>query len=528
MLTQLAACMLLLSSEGPAEVGLDAHTIETAAAQNKGHSQVSGRETRSPIEDLMHSLDGLKIEYRSDIQFNAIENGKITSRKLAEEIVQNLFNDAELATYPYPFGLTSTDVDTRDLAVANALSAFHLDALSIRLRGVQVLKSWNSAKSLEKFQSIRLAVSPVECKSTLVPELSTYYALLFSLASSGISSGAKTREDVFFWIHAQVQGMSSPLQLAPMATMLTKLDIGANEFKVLADAYSARLAQLQATDRESAYIQKKQSIAAEIRTLASTLRGDSWPVDPLFQSYKTFIERSAEQPRCSDATTDWKEVLKSFNDLIDEYKVKDVGKLDPSNFKPSSESGGSADVHVPPDMTAVYAALGKVMALRPNHGGSQNTDGVQDSSGWESDVDDALKKLDGIDPSRFDCYACAASAKTSVLFAYFDSVPDKRWKQRILKYLIRNLADQTMERDAPVEWLFSVDILLNTARKPSAQQEQELDRLVKEGKAPNALPSILGVEILKAMEQSGDNTLYSYANADEILQNGYIIPPHQD
>src|SRR5208282_476146 len=186
------------------------------------------------------------------------------------------------------------------------------------------------------------------------------------------------------------------------------------------------------------------------------------------------------------------------------------------------------DVLKPPDMTALYAVLVKVDAVRSAREASESASQIHDSSGWESDVNGGLKALDEIEPSRFDCYACAYTSKMSVLFAYFDEVPDKRWKERILSDLVRNLADQEMEKEAPVEWLFYVDILLNTARKPSAEQQQEIRRLEKAGKAPNGLPSVLGAEIRQAMMRSGDNTLYLYAHADEVLQTQYLMPPHPD
>ena len=161
-----------------------------------------------------------------------------------------------------------------------------------------------------------------------MPELSTYYAMLAGLANSTARPGTRMSDDLYFWIDAQLQGLTSPLQLAPAAISLTGLRVDANQFKTLADIYSSRLAQLHATDRELAYLQKEQSLANGIRALAARLREESWPIAPLFQSYKVFLEKSAEQPSCSDATADWAGVLKSFNDLIDEYKLKDVAKLE--------------------------------------------------------------------------------------------------------------------------------------------------------------------------------------------------------
>ena len=65
------------------ELGADAYL------QGKDSLSVAGRESRSAVEALMHSVDGLNIEYRADIQLNAIEHRKIANRKLAEEIVHS-------------------------------------------------------------------------------------------------------------------------------------------------------------------------------------------------------------------------------------------------------------------------------------------------------------------------------------------------------------------------------------------------------------------------------------------------------
>ena len=496
------------------------------AGQTSQTAKPGDREMR--IQQLLDSVGDLQIEYRADIQLNAIEAGRPIKSKLVEEILLRLFDDAGLAKYPYRVTVTDTRNDTRDLVIANALSYLHLDTLSIRTRVVQALVARKSGKALQEFQAIHLAVPQTSCKSRLVPELSNYYDLFTLIGNSTLTSGPKARDDFLFWAAAEIRGMTSPLQLAPVAVSLSNLHLSANEFKVLADAYVVKLQNLEATDRDLAAIQANQSLVNAIGQLASQLRNESWPVTPLIQAYRGFLVKSAGQPACSDATTDWGEVTKSFNHLSDEYKASDTNKLDSLHIGRSTENGGSAEVQQFPDTESWYVGLGKLLDMKFIKQHRNNTVQNQDTNGWESEVASALNGIDALEPSRYPCYACAFSAKASVLSLYFDAAPNGRWKERVLDRLIHHLADQSMERDAPLEWLFVANILLNMSRRPSPEQEEELREIVKKGVAPNALPSDLGPEILQGMKQSGDRTLYLYAVADEVLQNKYVTPPHPD
>lgn len=139
-----------------------------------------------------------------------------------------------------------------------------------------------------------------------------------------------------------------------------------------------------------------------------------------------------------------------------------------------------------------------------------------------------MNEIDALDLSRAACYPCAFSVKAAVLLLYFDFTPRGEWKEKFLDRLIRHLADQPMQHDAPLEWLFKFNTLLNMSRKPSGAQAQELRDLQTKGKVPNALPSELGPKILQSMKQSGNRILYSYAVSDEVLDNKYVIPPHAD
>lgn len=340
-------------------------TFFSSVALAQTSKSISPDSPERRIEDLIYSVAELQIEYRADIQLNAMESNKLTNRKLAEETLLMLFDDARLAKYPYKLSITKyPDPATRDVEIVSALSYLSLDALSIRTRVVRDLVARNSAKALQEFQSIHLAIPPTTCKSMLIPEVSEYYALLTSIGNSTLGSGTKARDDFLHWTAGEVGEMSSALQLAPMALSLSNLNLTPNEFKILADAYLSRLQDLAATDRELTAIQADQSLITAIRQLATHSREESWPVAPILQSYRRFLIRSARQSVCTDASTEWNGVTGEFNKLMDEFKVDAIEKLDPRHIERSTESGGVAEVEVVPSSERLWRGLTRLIARR--------------------------------------------------------------------------------------------------------------------------------------------------------------------
>jgi hypothetical protein len=486
-----------------------------------------------PVEALVHSAGGLQIEYRADIQLKAIEGGKLSNKKLVTETLLQLFDSASLAKFPYKMSIVYAGDEPHEGEIVNALQYLNLDTLSIRTRVVRHLLSVDRDEALQLLQAISLEIPPTACGSILVPQVSDYYSTLTALGNQELSYGQRSRERYLKWVGEQIRGMSSANQLNPMAGALLSLHTSVNEFQQLADAYSLRLGEMRATDREMAILQSEGSLASAIRQLATRLQEKSWPVAPLIGSYKSFLEKSANEQRCSDPPStwrpaDWNKITRDYIQMSHQFGLDSQGHADFVSTRRSADKGGAAEMEILPDPGELFNGLEKLQQLRKSQHSSAEPLGGKEAMGWESDLANTLSKIDALDPSRAPCYVCTFSEKASLLLLYLDFTPPGEWKEKVLSRLIQLLANQTAEHDAPIDWLTRMDAVLNMSRKPSSEEVQKLNELERTGKAPNLLPSALGPRTLQLMKESGNRTMYVYATADEVLEIKFIIPPHPD
>jgi len=396
---------------------------------------------------------------------------------------------------------------------------------------VRSLLPLDKTEAFQLAHAISLDIPPTECSSILVPDTSDYYSNVAAIANEELTSGQKPREQYLRWLWEDIRAMNSATEIAPMAAALLNLHTSANEFQQLVDAYSLRLAELKATDREMAVLQSDQSLVSAMRRLADRLQGTSWPVAPLMRSYGSFLERSAHAPRCSDPPTvwmpvDWNHVTQDFKKLSLDFGLGGHANADFVSIRRSAEKGGVAEVHILPDPGELFAVLGKLQASKRTQQGKTGTPDGHEIMGWESDLVNILSKIDAIDPSSTPCYACTFSEKASLLLLYLDSTPPGEWKEKVLTQLMQLLTDRIAERDAPLDWLTRMHAVLNMARRPSPEDAERLKELERTGKAPNLFPSELGPQILQLMKASRNQTMYLYATADEVFGNAYVIPPH--
>lgn len=477
------------------------------------------------VEEFSKSLSDLQVEFRADIQLTAIEARKVANQKLVREILNDLIESADEAKFPYKVISEDREQPTRQHEIERALAFLNVDALSIKTRAIRSLMTRDREEALRDFQDLRLSVPAVACKSAMVPDIHDYYQLFTAIGNATLGVNPKSREQFLLWTSGRIQGITSPVELLPAVNALLDLNLSANEFERLSDALTLKLGTLVATDREMYVLESQSALSNGLERLAHRLQEESWPVSPLIVSYKAFLERSAKQPVCGDITTDWKSASDSYFRISKEFDPGTPAKVDFYALRRSAERGGAAEVEVLPGDPSMYNGISKVMERRSAERRGDSTSTVNSAfAGWESDVADSLKIIDALDPSQAPCPACVFSVKSSLLFLYFDAMPPGDWKDKVLDRLASVLADESIEKKYPAEWLIRAYALLDMARAPSPAVAEQLRRLEKEGKHLIGLPSDYGSRIRDSLRRTGNRTLNSYVDADELLQYQYVIP----
>ena len=479
------------------------------------------------IRQLIDAADSLPIEFRADIQLNAVESGALPPGEVAKGVVERLIESAGGAKNAYPLGRAFLTADTMENDLSSATQTLSaLDALSVRTRAISALTKMDRAKALVALREIQVHIPPTTCASALIPDVTTYYEKLGALAGTAFSSVETNNGENVAWYEDNIRNINSALQLAPIAEFLSRAPLSTEQFDQLSNAYAAAFAGLRATDREMAWVYAEDRLPNAILELATRRKRGALPIDVLFLSYRDFLVRSAEETRCGDQSANWEVIVAAFNHGRESLSLAErVPALTANDVQRKGAQGDRAQMRMIPDVKEFDLLFGKIYALREKSGARATPEQqAVDTEAWESDAAQLLRSLDEYDPSKKGCVECAEIAKVRMLLGFFDFCPDDALKGKILSRLVKSLATTPLQTQEPVEWLFHMKLLLNISRKARAEQIKKIQKLTDEGRNLNLLPSNLAGRIRDEMKRAGDYTMYVYVDADEIFGNGYYSP----
>jgi hypothetical protein len=476
------------------------------------------------LKALLESAESLRIEFRADIQLSAIEAGRL-SRQQAEQLLERLFRDAPTGRHQYKQRDIFDRANTRERKLARAFS-LNLDTLSIRHRVVRAMLPFNAGRARDLFDQIRLEVPRSPCSAGMVYDVAETYDLARAFLNQPHSGTGAGQENSAAILENHLRRVTSPVQLAPLANLLVQAELDRGQFMWLSSILAESLHEITATDRELTAVEADAALGRAIGRLTARHGELGQPVLPLLQAYRGFLLRSAREERCADNSIDRGKLADSFNQLRDQSGLEQTLKpLLVEELLPQ-RIGGKAHATEIGGRTEFLRLLDRVMTRREIALRRPGEDPELASAGWESDVAEFMASIDALDPARAECRPCAFHEKADLYFIFFDLVPAGHLKLRILNGLVEFLANDTMQEEAPLEWLFRVKLLLNLSRKPSEEQLVRIRELERQGKLLTMLPSDAAKEISATMKNSGAYLLYLYVAADKLLGREYEMPPY--
>jgi hypothetical protein len=491
--------------------------------------KVSIEDHAKAVRELVESAASLPVEFRADIQLQAVESGALGPGKLSADTLQRLIESAGYAKNPYPLARVFLTGDSVENRLADATQTLiHVDTLSIRERAIAALAKMDREKALRALREVRVEIPETSCAAAVIPDVAGYYGGLDKLAAVVFSAADKAKNEDISWYEDNVRGMGSPLQLVAMADLLLRVSASSakEQFERLSTRYVSVLQTMRATDRELAWLEADGKLTKAVVALAARRKELKLSADMLMISYREFLMRSSEEVPCGDLTTNWKAILATFNEAREDLKLGErIPGLKSEELQRKNSRGERAQVQMMPYLKEFNRVFEKIYALRAKDSSQESPEEkAVDTEGWESDFAEALRELDGYDPSRSDCTECAHIEKTELLMGMLDLCPDDVYKRKVLKRLVSLLGSSPLQTEAPMEWLFQVKLLLDLGRAPSAEQLREIQSIHDTGRVLTMLPNSLGKEIGEEMKRSGDFTMYLYVHADEILGGKYYSP----
>jgi len=487
---------------------------------------------QDPALQLFHSADSLPVEFRADIQLDAIESAKLPAGTNIETQLEQLFRDAENANFKYPMRTIHAAVggETMENELTSALAFFNLDTLSIQIRIARQMLKHNRLKAKKELQEIRPQISVVSCESPLVPSLANSYNQLGLLAVDMFPSSGKSRSDYADWLLAQIQGITSASQLAPVAQLLLNATLTKNDLERLMVSYSSAVRQLKTTDRELAAIEdnpdgEEHTLRGALRRLVDrNLAVGIWS-GTLLDSYRAFLLSNGTQIACAEAASNWKRIMEDFNSLAHQINGgQNVPTLDLHDLGRSEGIAEHARFHQLPQTGDFDQIFGTIVEVRTKEQSNTPAEREARVKTLESVYADFLNKADAFDPSKAPCEECAYFKKAKLLLIFFDQAPSPHYQLQVLDRLTSVLSTSPLQSDWRVLWLFQVKLLLNFSRTPSKEQSRQIEALKASGGLIPMLPSSLGPQILASMKQSSDFVMFMYASTDEVFKTKFFAP----
>jgi hypothetical protein len=369
------------------------------------------------VLELVDAADALPIEFRADIQLQAIESGALPQGERAQDVLERLIESAGTVKDAYPLGrvfLTAQSVENESSNATKTLN--DLDALSIKTRAILALSTMERPKALQALREVKLLIPPTTCTSALIPDVAKYYGTLELLAAATFSDAEKRRGADAAWYEENVRNVSSTLQLVPVADFLVRTRLPTEQFERISVQYAATLQTLRATDRELAWIEVPRAVGPgeralfdgehqlidAIRKLAMERLRRSLSADALVSSYREFLVHSSEQIPCADLTADWPAILEAFNRMRGDVGVSErIPALALGDLQRKSSAGDRTQMRMIPDIAGVFPLFAKIYALREKAGMHATAEQLQvDTEAWNSAAAELLKKLDAYDPTK--------------------------------------------------------------------------------------------------------------------------------
>jgi len=432
------------------------------------------------VQALVDMAPAAPPELAADILLELVERGRITSREQRLEIIEQAFQLAAQAKFPYLESAavsralhTDSGPGIRYVGLAKGLST-----MGLRCRAVRAALRIDKAKALELFRQIAVGpFPPLSCDDPLAPALSEYYNVLEEVASNAYSPKDRKEGRHFELIAEAVQNITIPRQLAPVAKLLTTFPLPPDREMEFPGAYAAALKRIDADPRSFGSVGTE--LGSAIVNLAKKAKADGISTIPLADALRAYLTRHLTGALCAEAANPTGGSLSMrqlvevhFNgELIPLAAAAELTPLKLDELKPKSILGGakfsdywregrSREIMArykelrfgTSEQQAEYEKLGP----RPDGMARFLPERMRRTPEWEAQARRFLEDLNDWSKNHqepeVDFFHMMCFQHTALL----DIIPDGPLHNTVLRNYISFLKSSPVERESPPEWCLHV------------------------------------------------------------------------
>ena len=449
-------------------------------------------------QSLIDMARAAPAEFAADALIRIAASDRITA-PLKRELLEEAFRRGPAAQQQY----RRRAITPRHGAPSGFLDrAFRqqMDACSLQCRAVRGLLPLDRALARRLFAEIPPPhLERLACEDALVYDLSLFYETLGEVLNTTFTAQEIDR-DVPFQFAARYSILESPVQIAPMARLLTGIRLKSSHFAALTATFATGLGDLSGDDRSfSAAIQHNAAGKAIAALVAAAARQDA-ATQPLIAAYRTFLVRHLSAARCADAAGAAPAANAAFGHKPDasagdsdpvaffnaSLRIEGVPPIGESEAKPAKLEG---EARAPgpcggPDCDA----LGRqYTALLFGPSGLPYTEEQKAASEWQAGLIAFLGTLAD--------WKETSSANAAELFEYKATIysdllnvtPNGTPRERVLRAMLAFLRQNAFQRESRIEWFLPVNSVIGRVYLDPLGLARAMDDLARSEDAVIAL-----------------------------------------
>ncbi len=282
-----------------------------------------------PFQSISDLASAAPPEFTADALLRMVESGKLADRKARRDLVGQAFQLAVSAKFAMRMeAVKGATADTESGSLSQAYG-LELDVLSLQSRAVRDMLPLDPAKARNLFaQIVKPALAPLTCDDALVYQPSEFYLAVSAVANGAFTPREKAKEEHFNFLLEYLGQASSPLQIAPLSTVIQSATVTEPQRQILWTRLASFVENLQADDRSSSAALMQMSLTG-VEAFAEKLRQKSHDCQsaPKLEKYwqsatsKQLLEggKKLRETLNATATVDWQRQLSNYLNLIADW-----------------------------------------------------------------------------------------------------------------------------------------------------------------------------------------------------------------
>jgi hypothetical protein len=457
------------------------------------------------LSDFLDLARQQPVEYFADSVFRLQNSARIRDRAQVLKLMEAIFERAPEAKQWMPVQPAQPVLATERARVMVLSQRFQVERITIQARVIDTTLTSNPKRAREMIHEI---VAPPQqersCDDALVPSPATFYETMQRVMLNAANGPDAVRSEGLRIILDHLVTINSALQVGPVAEVIRIFLPGDPDGQLLS-AYGTMLSSVQDSDRPFSFAINRLDAVASVLDLADAARAKQQPIGGLVASLRVFLVRHLKGARCADnvqfenatayaSAQNLLQPIQLFNSRAPRMTTG-VDPIGPDDRKPSRTIGSF--VQPDPNSRVRYVLLlDQIRQLRQYRG-------TQDFRYKASDVMSAVDQFPQVDGQAALDYFHQKSMLNRLLL---QSLPSGDQFTQVLTAQVSLLATTTARREAPSEWMYHVDALLQLAR-PAERQPPSREMVMQS--------ELYGVPLLTSGHPAGPQVIDALVNSYE-------------